>query len=80
MDSDIVLCLLRLKFADCGVFDEDVPDVVCIDWTDGDLLLLKLNDESLSTIPEEVEDVEAKWSVPCFCWACIKKKGNCLMF
>lgn len=64
MDSDIVLCLVRLKLADCGVFDEDV---VCIDRTDADPLLLKDTMESLSTIPEEVEDVAAKLSVPCVC-------------
>jgi len=61
MDSDIVLCLVRLELADCLVFDEDV---VCIDRTDADPLLLN---ETLSTIPEEVEDVASKLIVPCVC-------------
>jgi hypothetical protein len=62
MDSDIVLCLVSLKLADCGVIDEDV---VCTDRTDADLLLLIDTIESLSIIPEEVEDIATKLSVPC---------------
>jgi len=63
-DSDIVLCLVRLKFADCGVFEEDV---VCIDRTDADPLPLNDAMESFSTIPDELEYVEAKLSGRCIC-------------
>jgi len=58
------LTRLGLKFADCGVFEEDV---VCIDETDADPLPLNDAMESLSIIPDEVEDVRAKLSVRCVC-------------
>lgn len=56
-DSCIVLCL---KLTDCGVLDVD-DDVVGIDP------LLNDTTESLSTIPEEVDDVAKKLSLPCVC-------------
>jgi len=54
-DSCIVLCL---KLTDCEVLDDDV---VGIDP------LLNDTTESLSTIPEEVDDVAKKLSLPCVC-------------